>query len=144
MFYSGTNGQLFIDGAAAAKVASWSMNSSLGLLDTTTLGDTDSTSTPGLRTNTGSCTLYYYAPIGGTNSASTLINKLLKSGTAGVAPEAELVTLSLRFDIGGGRATRKLEGPAYLTSVEMTCAVGEVLSANCAFQINGAWTEVVV
>ena len=41
MFYSGTQGQMFIDGVKAAKVRSWTMNSSLSLLDTTTLGDTD-------------------------------------------------------------------------------------------------------
>jgi len=143
MFQSGTNGQLFIDGVAAAKVVSWSLNSSLGLLDTTTLGDTDATSTPGIRTNTGSCSLFYYNPVSGTNSASTLINKLLKSGADGVAAEAQLVTLRLAIDVGSS-TLRRVQGPAYLTSVQMTCAVGEVLSADCAFQINGAWTEVVL
>ena len=98
MFYSGTQGELFIDDdKASSKVRSWSFNSSLGLLDTTTLGDTDATSTPGIRTNTGSCQLYYYAPVDGVanaNDCSTLINKLLKSKTAapntepGVAAEA--------------------------------------------------------
>ena len=33
-----------------------------------------------------------------------------------------------------------IQGKAYLTSVAMTCAVGEVLSAQVAFQANGAWT----
>lgn len=143
MFQSGTNGQLFIDGVAAAKVASWSLNTSLGLLDTTTLGDTDATSTPGIRTNTGSCRLFYYSPVVGTNSASVLINKLLKSGSDGVAPEPEQVTLRLAIDVGTG-TLRRVQGPVYLTSVQMTCAVGEVLSADCAFQVNGAWTEVVL
>jgi len=54
MYFSGTQGELYIDGVKAAKVRNWSFSSSLGLLDTTTLGDTDSTSTPGIRTNTGS------------------------------------------------------------------------------------------
>lgn len=144
MFYSGTNGQLFIDGTAAAKVASWSFNSSLGLLDTTTLGDTDATSTPGIRTNSGSCRLYYYSDTGGTgpNDATTLIGKLMTAGSAGVAPEAQQVTLKLAINVGGTAGTKYVQGPAYLTSVQMSCAVGEVLAADCAFQVNGAWTEV--
>ena len=146
MYYSGTQGELYIDGVKAAKVRNWSFSSSLGLLSTTTLGDTDETSTPGIRTNTGSCQLFYYAPspiVGENNSASTLINKLIKAGTDGVAPEAEQVVLKLAVTKGTG-ATSYIQGPAYLTSVSMSCAVGEVLSADVAFQINGAFTEVVM
>jgi len=146
MYYSGTQGELYIDSVKAAKVRNWSFSSSLGLLDTTTLGDTDSTSTPGIRTNTGSCQLFYYAPsavVGENNSASTLINKLLKAGTEGVAAEAEEVVLKLAVTQGNG-STSYVQGPAYLTSVSMSCAVGEVLSADVSFQINGAFTEVVM
>lgn len=146
MFYSGAQGELYIDGVKAAKVRNWSFSSSLGLLDTTTLGDTDATATPGVRTNTGSCQLFYYAPsavVGENNSASTLINKLLKAGTDGVAAEAEQVTLRLVVSQGNGSVSH-IQGPAYLTSVSMTCAVGEVFSADVAFQINGAFTEVVM
>ena len=101
MFYSGTLSQMFIDGVKAAKVRSWSFNSSLGLLDTTTLGDTDATSTPGIRTNAGSCQLYYYAPVDGVieNSCNALIRKLIKQtvgGEDGQAAEPEKVTLQRR------------------------------------------------
>ena len=148
MFYSGTNGQMFIDGTKAAKVRSWSFTSSLGLLSTTTLGDTDETSTPGIRTNTGSCELFYYAPadgVTGTNSASVLINKLLKAGTDGVAAEPEEVVLKLAITEGGSSTgVKHVQGKVYLTSVAMTCAVGEVLSADVSFQVNGAFTEVVI
>ena len=37
---------------------------------------------------------------------------------------------------------KHIEGEVYLTSVAMTCAVGEVFSADVAFQCDGAWTEV--
>ena len=139
MFYSGTQGQMLIDGVKAAKVRSWSLNTALSLLDTTTLGDTDTTSTAGIRTNTGSCQIFYYndgTPSG--NSAKVLLNKLIKAGTDGVAPET--ATVKLRLAVNDGK--NYIEGPAYLTSVGMSCAVGEVLSADVAFQINGAWTEV--
>ena len=150
MFYSGTQGQMFIDGVKAARVRSWSINSSLGLLDTTTLGDTDATSTPGIRTNTGNCTIYYFAPVDGArNSCSDLINKLLKRGTdinnPGVAGEAEKVTLRLAItESASSTGVKHITGDVYLTSVAMTCAVGEVFSADVAFQCDGAWTEVVL
>ena len=150
MFYSGTQGQMFIDGTKAAKVRSWSLNSSLGLLDTTTLGDTDATSTPGIRTNTGSCQLYYYAPADGAvgeNSCSTLIRKLLKQKTAGAedgqAAEPEKVTLRLTItENAHSNGVKHIQGEVHLTSVAMSCAVGEVFSADVSFQCDGAWTEV--
>lgn len=148
MFYSGTQGELFIDGVKAGKVRSWSLNSSLGLLDTTTLGDTDATSTPGIRTNTGNCSLFYYAPVDGvvgTNSCSDLIRKLLKqqNGEPGQAAEPEKVTLRLAItETASTNGVKHITGDVYLTSVAMTCAVGEVLSADVAFQCDGAWTEV--
>lgn len=139
-FHSGTDGELYIDGVKAAKVRSWSFAVSLGLLDTTNLGDTDSTVIPGIRTTTGNCALFYYADDPhnvGTNSASVLIKKLLKAGSAGVAAEPE--TVRLRLKIKDATAAGKfIEGPVLLTSASMSCAVGEVMSAEVAFQFTGA------
>lgn len=145
-FYSGTQGELLIDGVKAAKVRNWSLSSSLGLLDTTTLGDTDTTSVPGTRTTSGSCQLFYYAvdPLNtNSNSASVLVRKLIKAGNEGVAPEAEEVRLRLKIN-DGTTSGKFIEGPAHLTSVAMACSVGDVLSADVAFQFNGAPTAVVL
>lgn len=139
-FYSGSNGELLVDGQKAARVASWSVSSSLGLLDTTSLADTDKSSAPGIRTTTGSASLYYYADDGG-NSASRLLNKLIKARVSGNEPNraAEAESVLLRLKISDGTSDGKyIEGSAWLTSVEMTMAVGQVLSANCAFEFNGA------
>ena len=90
-FYSGSQGQLLIDGVAAARVQGWSVSTSLGLLDTTSLEDTDRTSTPGVRSTTGSCTLFYYAPDPGEqgrNDASALINKLNQEQPGRSTPRA--------------------------------------------------------
>lgn len=150
MFYSGTQGQMFIDGVKAAKVRSWSFNSSLTLLATTTLGDTDKTSVPGIRTNTGNCSIFYYAPadgLVGENSCSTLIRKLLKQkatgGGSGQAGEAEKVRLRLTItESASSTGVKHIEGDAYLKSVAMSCAVGEVFSAEVSFECDGAWSEV--
>jgi hypothetical protein len=148
MFYSGSNGELHIDGKKAARVANWSVSSSLALLDTTSLKDTDRTSTPGVRSTTGNCTLYYYAEDPAdksTNDASTLLGKLIKAKVAGesegVGHEAEAVTLKLRLD-DGTASGRHISGKAWLTSVQMSMAVGEVFSASCAFEFSGAPTQV--
>jgi hypothetical protein len=149
-FYSGSSGELWLDGVKAARVSGWSLSSSLGLLDATSLADTDRVQTPGIRSTTGSCTLFYYAedPTDrATNSASALINKLIKARLAGQvegqAQESELVRLKLRI------ADSTTEGKyvtvdAYLTSVQMAMAVGAVLSAEVAFEAVGAPLEVLL
>ena len=138
-FYSGQNGRLQIDGTTAAKVTNWSISSSMSPLSTTTLEDTDQTFVNGLRTTTGSCRLFYY-DAGTTNSCSTLIRKLMKAqssgGDPGQAAEAENVTFNLQ--VVDGDEVKQITVEALLTSVSMSMAVGEVLSADVAFQVNGA------
>lgn len=143
-FYSGSNGELLIDGQKAARVSSWSVSSSLGLLDTTSLADTDKSSTPGIRTTTGSLSLFYYADSEG-NSASTILNKLIKARISGDEPNraAEAEQMLVRLKVNNGTLDGKyIEGNCWLTSVEMSMAVGQVLSANCAIEFNGAPTGV--
>ena len=141
-YFSGTSGQLYINDSKAAQVASWSISTNAGLLDTTSLGDTDKTSIYGTRSTTGSCTLYYYQPDPGIKGdSSTLLNALIKarttSTTPGVAPESESVKLKLLIDdtTTGGKY---IEIDANITSASMTMAVGQVLSAEIAFEVIGA------
>ena len=145
-FYSGNNGQLLIDGKKAARVSGWSFSSNLATLDTTSLEDTDRTTTAGIRSTTGSCSLFYYnEPSTQENSASTLINKLIKAktagGTGGHAAEADLVQIKLKVDDGSTKG-KYITGTVLLTSVQMSMAVGEVLNASCNFEFNGAPVEV--
>ena len=141
-FFSGISGQLYINDSKAARVTSWSLSANSGLLDTTTLGDTDRTSIYGTRSTTGSCTLYYYQEEAGTKGdASTLLNALIKARISneepGVAPVSDSVKLKLKIDdaTAGGKF---VEIDANLTSASMTMAVGVVLSAEIAFEANGA------
>ena len=139
-YFSGQHGSLYIDSVKAAAVTNWSFNTSMSPLSTTTLEDTDNTIISGLRTTTGSCRLLYYQN-GDKNSARDLIEKLIKERTTGsidgIAAETELVTLKLL--INDGTTTGKfITVEALLTSAAMSMAVGEVLSADVAFQVNGA------
>lgn len=141
-FFSGQNGSLYINGTKAASVQNWSISSSIPVLDTTTLGDTDSTVTYGVRTTTGQCRLFYYqSQPGVSGDASLLLRKLIKSRTTqtvpGVAAEAETVTLKLQVEDGTANG-KAIEVEAYITSVTMEMAVGSVLSTDIGFQVNGA------
>lgn len=149
-FYSGQNGRMRIQTGTnpdtyetLAKVQNWSFTSSQSPLNTTTLEDTDSTYINGLRNTTGSCRIFYYDDTSGStrkNSAKTLIDKLVKArasiSTDGKAAAAENVVLQLQ--VIEGSVTRQIEVEALITSAAMTMAVGQVLAADIAFQVNGA------
>ena len=143
-YFSGANGSMFINGIKAGKVTNWSLNSSLSMLDSTTLGDTDRVSTPGIRSSTGSCTVFYYQETAGSNtgnSASTLIHNLIKGRTSsaepGVAAESEKVVLKLQIN-DGSAAGKFTELETYLTSAQMSMGVGEVFAASVNFEVIGA------
>ena len=140
-YFSGQHGSLYIDSVKAAAVTSWSFNTSMSPLSTTTLEDTDNTIISGLRTTTGSCTLLYYQAGNSKNSARDLVEKLIKERTTGsvdgIAAETQTVTLKL-FINDGTTAGKFITVEALLTSAAMSMAVGEVLSADVAFQVNGA------
>jgi hypothetical protein len=141
-YFSGISGQLYIDGTKAARVVSWSLSANAGLLDTTTLGDTDRTTIYGTRSTTGSCQLYYYQPEAGTKGdASTLLNALIKARTnnedPGVAPQSEKILLRLKIDDSTTEG-KYVELDANLTTASMTMAVGTVLAADISFEATGA------
>ena len=147
-FYSGSSGELYIDGTKAAKVSSWQFSSSLATLEATSLADTDRVITAGTRSTSGSCTLFYYTdtPSAPTdNSARVLLNKLIKARTsgavAGQAAETAAVTLKLKIN-DGTTSGKYITFSVYITTVDMRMAVGEVLSANINFEVIGASTEV--
>ena len=147
-FYSGSNGELLIDGRKAARVSNWSFSSSLTVLDTTSLSDTDRTLTQGIRSTTGTCVVFYYSdPITQSNDASFLLNKIIKAkipgSSEGQAREADEIQIRLKIDDGSSLG-KYITGNVFLTSVQMTMAVGEVLSATCSFEFNGAPTEVFI
>lgn len=149
-YYSGHNGKLYLDDKELARVANWNFSSSLNLLDTTALTDTDSSSTPGIRSNSGSCRIYFYRYLDGDkekNDCSTLIKNLVKKSDSTTnpnkAPLADKVKLKLYVDVGKDDGNY-IEGNAYLQSVSMAMAVGEVLAADVQFQFTGALTGLVL
>jgi len=157
-YYSGTDGWMyvqegeadqdetgsFLPGDKAAAVTDWSIQSSMAPIETTTLGQTDTVFTHGLRTTTGSCTLLYYKQSNQSNKAGLLINRLMKQRDIGLDPDmvghAEkpdkvAFKLGLTDQIGEDRF---IYFRAYLTSVSTAMSVGEIMSVSAQFRVIGA------
>ena len=92
--YTGRDGRLLIDGTEQIKVTNWSLTGNLEVLETTTLGDSQRTYTPGVQEFNGNATLLYYNDGTGRNDAATALKNVLK--IAGVS-DTDTVDLRLRL-----------------------------------------------
>ena len=142
-FYSGQDGRLVVSDSTVAKVRSWSFTANQAVLETSSLEDTDRTLIPGIRSVTGSCSIYYYQETaGGTTDAGTLLSNLItaNSGSGGEQGGGTKDTVKFQLKILDGNNDRSITFYAYITSLSMTNSVGEVLSADISFEVNGAVT----
>ena len=144
-FYSGRDGALYIGGSndKAAKVQSWSFSSSMAVLETTSMGDTDRTLKAGVRSYSGSCRLFYYveSPASGANSnLNAILTNAIKTadlagdGTNSESPE---IVLKLRMSTGSSDI-RDIQFSVFITGVSMSSSIGEVSSADISWEANGA------
>jgi hypothetical protein len=127
-YYSGKDGTLTYNGTLVAKVSNWSVSSTVDTLDTTVLTESDRSFVPGLRTISGSATVFYYD-----SSPVPLLQRVVK--TTAVS-ESDILVIKLGWD------TKFIQGSCILTSAELNCAVGEVMQASIQFQFTGAPTGV--
>ena len=142
-FYSGQDGRLIVNDSTVAKVRSWSFTANQAVLETSSLEDTDRTLIPGMRSVTGSCSLYYYQETaGGTTDTGTLLSNLItaNSGSGGEQGGGTKSTVKFELKVLDGNNDRSIIFYAYITSLSMTNSVGEVLSADVSFEVNGAVT----
>ena len=146
-FYSGRDGELYIAGSdtKAAKVQSWSFSSSMAVLETTSLGDTDRTLKAGVRSYSGSCRLFYYveSPASGANSNlhAILTNAIKPGSEAGdaggtISDTSPEIVLKLRLTTGADDV-RDIQFSVFITGVSMSTAVGEVASTDISWEANG-------
>ena len=146
-FYSGRDGELYIGNqttSKAAKIQSWSFSSSMAVLETTSMGDTDRTLKSGVRSYSGSCRLFYYVSDTTSSTSTSNINGLIDAaikagGSAGDGENdpSDEVTLKLRLTTGS-TDKRDIQFSAFITGVSMSTAVGEVASADITWEANGA------
>ena len=140
-FYSGSKGKLFVgdadEGISVAqdqvvKVRSWSFTINTAVLETVSLGDHDRTIIPGISSGSGSCSIYYYAETtSGENNSGVLSSKII-SAIMPSSSERPKVRFRLQSD-----GNHRVDFDAIITSLTMTNSVGEVLSADVSFDIDG-------
>ena len=155
-YHSGHTGRLYYGTATepSGTVRDWSFQTQLATLDATTLGDTYKVPVNGIRTVTGSATLFWSsAPAADANRGwvpRRMLSDLISVRTGGTsfpgeANEAtQAVRLELRVEDGytaTGVTGRGISMQIKITSAQMTMAHGEIFSANIGFESIGAPTE---
>jgi len=133
--YTGRDGALQIAGTTVAKVVSFSFQSDLETLETTTLSDNIRSYAPGVVGYSGSASLLYYKEDSGSINTTDLLNKLVKTGTAGVSSTD---TIELTFRWIDGTDNNDIKMTAYVTSASMGAATADLVRAEISFVGTGA------
>jgi hypothetical protein len=131
-FYTGRTGKLRLGGSQVSKVRNWTLDTSVNMLDTTALGDTANTFTPGLFSATGSATLSYYN--GDTTDVTNLLERIAKTGAVTDSDQ-----VSLTFEVGDNQS---FAANAFINSASITSSTDELTSVSFNFTINGPLTSV--
>ena len=125
--FSGKDGSMRWAGGTVARVRNWSVQTTLDILETTDLGDDARQYVPGLKSATGSASIFYHDD---NTSLSTLLDNCINTGTPTSA------SLDLRW------GDKRLAFTAYVTSVSITCNTGEVMSADVNFTMTGDYSTI--
>jgi len=133
-FYTGRTGKLRLGGSAVSKVRNWTLDTSVNMLDTTALGDTANTFTPGLFSATGSATLSYYN--GDTADVTNLLEKIAKTGAVTDSDE-----VSLTFEVGSDQL---FIANGFINSASITSSTDELSTVSFNFTIDGPLTTVTI
>ena len=133
--YTGRDGVLQIAGTTVAKVVSFSFQSDLETLETTTLSDNIRSYSPGIVGYSGSASLLYYKEDSGSINTTSLLSKLVKTGTAGVSSTD---TVDLTFRWNDGTDNNDIKMTAYVTSASMGAATADLVRAEISFVGTGA------
>ena len=137
--YTGRDGRLLIDGIEQIKVTNWQMTGSLEMLETTSLGESQRTYTPGVQEFNGSATILYYNDGTGRNDAALALKKVLR-----INGVSDGDTVDLRLRLVEGNSNHDVRLTAYITSVSFGASVSEISRADISFQGTGALTEVTI
>ena len=133
--YTGRDGALQIAGTTVAKVVSFSFQSDLETLETTTLSDSIRSYSPGIVGYSGSASLLYYKDDSDSINTTGILSKLIKTGTTGVS-STDTVELTFRWIDGTDNNDVKMT--AYVTSASMGAATADLVRAEISFVGTGA------
>lgn len=125
--FTGQDGVLVFNGQTQVRVRNWSFTSNVDTLETTDLGDGARSYRAGLKTATATCTIMYH-------SDNSTLQSILATAVNTTTPTSH--RLELRW------GDKDLDFNAFITSVNVTCSVGEVMTADLSFQMTGDYLDI--
>ena len=134
-FYTGREGSIKLGSNVVEKVRDWSLETTVELLNTTTIDSGVSTFTPGVKGATGSATLLYYKE--GTTNFTDILSKILKTSEI---TTSDKVNLTLRVQ---GSAANSITFDAYITSATVSVSSGELVVVPFNFTVDGEFDSVI-
>lgn len=151
-YFSGRSGhvsyyRLLPDGTRdirkVAKVREWNLTSEVSLLPTNTLGDFADSGVPDMKRASGGCTMLYYRleptkdDLTGTYQFTALLGKLMRHGAID-----NNMKIRLSLDVSDQKDD-DIVFDAWITSARMRSAVGELVSVDVSFTMDGDYKEVI-
>jgi hypothetical protein len=131
-FFSGRHGSLRLLGKPVAKVRNWNLTLTQELLDTTKVDDYAPTFVPGVRSGSGSTTVFYYRPDAVGHDITPFTELIKALVTPGMPTPTDRVQLDLRTGEKEGFTVN-----AYITSARLGSASGELASVDIDFTVDG-------
>jgi len=135
------------DNQSVLKIRDWSIDTSLELLETTTIDTAVKSYTPGMVSSTGSATVMYYRVESGDIGVQfeQLLNKVMKTTNTGVT-SSDRVGMVLRAGSQpgiGADVKDDIAFNAYITNAGITVGTGELTSVSLQFTVDGPFIELV-
>ena len=134
-FYTGCTGSIVYLNKPVAKLRDWSVETSLDMLETTTLENCTKTFIPSTKTTTGSATLMYYRLESGESTDFTeftaLLNKIHKTGQITVADRVEITLIT------STASNDDIKFNAYITNAQISMSPNELVTVPIQFQVDG-------
>lgn len=160
-YYTGRTGALYLTTAGsgdatpastdkALKLRDWSLETSLELLETTTVDTAVKSYTPGAVSATGSATVLYYRREGTTSTEpgvqfDQFLGKVMKTSASGVT-ESDRVGIVLRVGETAGTSgdvKDDIAFNAYITNASLQVNTGELTSVAIQFTVDGPFRELI-
>ena len=113
--------------SAVIRVRNWSLQTTLDTLETTDLGSGLREYVPGLKSATGSASIFYH-------DDDTSLQSVLDDCISNDVP------IPTRLSLVWG--PKRIEFDAYVNNASITCSVGEVMSADVSFTMTGQYQEI--
>lgn len=130
--FTGIDGALYADGNKVATTTTWSFTANADTLECTTLGDFARRYVYGVQSFSGSCSINYYEKASGQIEGAALLTDTLRTTQT---PTEATHSLELRYE--NGASTHVVSFDCMLNSVQMTAAVGAIITAQVSFTVTG-------